>query len=207
MVSRALISVFCWSVICHNEVNAKPKIPGLSGWPDARVRLPTQTVILEVYNPRLPRELELASGARGLDIHRMKKKVHEKYRRQFERGKDGVKEPLVIVIHATGAILSEWDIDDMLWGTKKLEMLFDKKAGRAVAEQLVREADAMTHEDPGTAIISGIITYRRDIADPTGIKVTVAYYPNPLAHHPLSPETVSQLCDGLAWPGPSGSPI
>ena len=184
--------------VCKVEI--KPKVPGMR---DLRVDLLGTRVILEVYNPRLPRELELASGARGMDIHRMKKKILEKYDRQLQPpdpATEGsvVAEPLVVVINTGGAVISEWDIDDMLHGTKKVELIFDTRAARAVAERLARERDAITQEEKGTAVISGVIAYERNLTDFAAPRLMVRYYPNPLSAKPLSTASVEQLCHSIS---------
>ncbi len=176
------------------KVEAEATGNGFTTPRDARIRCPSGSVVLEVYNPKPDPILMVAQGAVTLDPDLLMKKVRSKFRDQLKS--QAPTEPLVLVIHGGQGPFDEWDVERILLGSQKTTVWMDNKTGQAVRVQDHHDADALGDEDPTSAIISAVLLYRRDLAATPPV-LELRLVPNPNAKTALTPGLKKELLDAL----------
>lgn len=131
---------------------------------DAKVIVLGEEVYIEVVTPETYLPLEVVQAAVGLP-NRAVRIILDKVKDQFD-GADLIRgKPVVLVINVSRSEIDAYDATDALAGQIKLRLWFDRKEGKAISQNIIREMNAVSDKTDAGRLLSGAFLVRRSGAD------------------------------------------
>jgi hypothetical protein len=161
---------------------------------DAKASINRNDVYLEVVTPGTFLPLELVQGAIGLP-NRAVNIILDKVKDQLSGASLLVGKPVILVINLSRSEIDVHQIRDAIEGQLKFRLWFDRRSGRAVGEDVIREVNAISDKVPEGRILSGVLVIVRtfdDIARLIGM-----WLPNKNPIVPLDENSVQLLRDAV----------
>jgi len=142
--------------------------------PDISVQFGDDTISIEVITPQMAAILRFLGG--GGIPNRLTGKIISEFHKHF-RGQTDDKDAIIIV-DASRTEIGHWDAISSMRDTPSLQMIFDKKSGRVVAERPVYAKDSVTDKEPETRSIRGVLLFKGRMSEEGHLFLVGKFFPN-----------------------------
>jgi hypothetical protein len=157
---------------------------------DAKADMLGRDVYIEVATPETYLPLELVRAAIGLP-NRAVNIILDKVKDQFADAAELRGNPVVMVMNTTRSDINAYEIRDALYGQLKLSFLVERETGKLVAEDFIREMNAISDKTPAGRILSGVLVLSWAFDD--SLKASGLWLPNKNPDVPLDQDLVRAL--------------
>ena len=163
---------------------------------DALIKIGPQTVYVEVFRPRMHKELELLEGMRGVPTDRAGGKIFEKLKNQLASA-GGLGDAIIVAIDISDSEVRQEQIDDYVLGPEFFTVGIDTGLGRGADVVVGRdEKDSMHCRDDRTDIISAVVCFRSTVSPNGEYGIAGTIRANPHARVTLSRSTLREIEEG-----------
>ena len=168
---------------------------------DLETELFNKIIFFEITAPDMDRNLRFANGAVSLK-NKSFSVIEKKYKQIMKTGvyKDSRyknKFYFYVVIDISDSTIDEYSLLDTLFGTEKLNLIFDKKQGDVIDQYETREQNSLVDKNKKTEIVSGVIYFKRKLNfgkdNQPFIKLNGKIINNPFGKRTLSEKEVKDL--------------
>ena len=159
---------------------------------DALIEIGSQSVYVEVFRPRMWRQLELLEGTRGIPTDRAGKKVFDKLKNQLA-AVEGLDHAIVVAIDVSESEIRPDQIDDYVLGPLFFKFGLgpgQEKTGGVLARD---EEFSMHCRDSKTDIISAVVCFKYIMSTDGEHSIAGTIRTNPHAKVTLSRSTLREI--------------